>query len=249
MTLSPLDATAARRNPRQSRPRGPRRCRQPRGSARAGSGPPRPPVRASSGSAPVRHARRGAPRDRRPEHTQAVAPAGLRPPGRHLAGGLCHRRWAGVAGGGPQPLPPGDVYRQRLMPCRARGGPRQSADGGLRVTDRATMQTARHRHPLQSPRVWRAVSGGASSIARPSGALWALPGRRGRTGAWGGSHARACTHRAPSPSTPRYHSRYHSRGSTPAASPLAGTRLTKEGLSISTIEVNIVLPARENTLR
>src|SRR5215813_9231001 len=84
------------------------------------------------------------------------------------------------------------------MPCRARGGPRQSAHGSLRVTVRAAVQTACHRYPWRPPRVWRAVSGGASAIARPSGALWVLPGRRGRPVSGGGGHAREGTPRAES---------------------------------------------------
>jgi hypothetical protein len=73
------------------------------------------------------------------ERAHTVVPAGLRAAACHVAGGLCHRRWAGMAGIGPQPFPAGDVYRQRLTPCRARGGPRQSADGGLCVTVRAAV--------------------------------------------------------------------------------------------------------------
>ena len=111
------------------------------------------------------------------ERPHAVGAPGLRPAGRHRAGGLCHGRWAGVARVGPQPLPPGDVYRQRLTPCRARGGPGQPAHRGLRAAVRAAVQAARHRHPLRAPRVWRAVSGGASPIARPSRELLVFPGR------------------------------------------------------------------------
>ena len=101
----------------------------------------------------------------------------LRPPCRHLAGGLCHRRREGVARDDPQPLRAGDVvYRQRLAPCRARGGPRQPADRGLRVALGAAVQTARHGRSLRSPRVWRAVSTGGSAIACPSRALLRRPG-------------------------------------------------------------------------
>ena len=82
------------------------------------------------------------------EHAQAVVSPRLRPPCRHLAGGLCHRRRKGVAGDGPQPLRAGDVYRQRLAPCRARGGPRQPADRGLRVALGAARATGLYL-PLQ----------------------------------------------------------------------------------------------------
>jgi hypothetical protein len=106
----------------------------------------------------------------------AVAPSGLHAAACHVAGGLCHRRWARVVGAGPQPFPPGDVYRQCLTPCRARGRPWQSADGGLHVTVRAAVQTVRYRHPLHSPRLWRGVSAGVSPSARPSCELLVLPG-------------------------------------------------------------------------